>query len=159
MPTPTRIPDTFIETPALSCDGTFNPDATATFSQVANFPEWPRYLVDYAIDDDPGRQRGRIYPQGGADQAAVFELLNESRSDRRSHDDDLHDEVPSGRPGSSVASAFRSPTPSGPPTAMGRTTKATGATTPSGRCSPRSRPSRLPRPCSTSSTTVRSAWT
>ena len=69
--------DTSVGTPALSCDGTFNPDATATFSQVANFPEWPRYLVDYAIDDDPVATAWAIYPQAGADQAAVFELLNE----------------------------------------------------------------------------------
>ena len=68
--------DTFVETPALSCDGTFNPDATATFSQVANFPKWPRYLVDYAIDGDPD-SAWAIYPRGGIDQAAVFELLNE----------------------------------------------------------------------------------
>jgi hypothetical protein len=70
--------DTFIETPVGSCDGTFNPDATATFSQVENFPEWPRYLVDYAIDDDPVGSAWAIYPQAGTDQTAVFELLNEA---------------------------------------------------------------------------------
>jgi hypothetical protein len=69
--------DTLITEPALSCDGTFNTDATATFSQVANFPEWPRRLVDYAVDDDP-ESAWAIYPQGGVDQAAVFELLNEA---------------------------------------------------------------------------------
>ena len=69
--------DTFIETPTLSCDGTFNTDATATFSQVANFPDWPRYLVDYAIDADRD-SAWAIYPQGGRDQTAVFELLNEA---------------------------------------------------------------------------------
>jgi hypothetical protein len=69
--------DTFFETPVRSCDGAFNPDATATFSQVANFPEWPRYLVDYAIDDDPQGSAWSIYPQAGTDQIAVFELLNE----------------------------------------------------------------------------------
>lgn len=69
--------DTFVETPALSCDGTFNTDASATFSQVANFPEWPRYLVDYAIDADRD-SAWAIYPQGGRDQTAVFELLNEA---------------------------------------------------------------------------------
>src|SRR6185503_12763986 len=45
--------------------------------QVANFPEWPRYLVDYAIDDDR-ESAWAIYPQGGTNQTAVFELLNEA---------------------------------------------------------------------------------
>jgi hypothetical protein len=69
--------DTFIETPVGSCDGAFNSDATATFSQVANFPDWPRYLVDYAIDSDRNGTAWAIYPQGGMAHTAVFELLSE----------------------------------------------------------------------------------
>jgi hypothetical protein len=67
--------DTFIGTPVRSCDGAFNSDATATFSQVANYPASPRYLVDFAVDADAQQSAWAIYPHGGEDQTAVFELL------------------------------------------------------------------------------------